>query len=97
VSGRSWDRYRDGEPPKRNAAILVCWRLRRGRGQELDTAETETTGWPSVAEAFAASEELAPCDPAGNCVRDHAVIFTDEYGRTRVRRPPKPKRRKDNR
>ncbi len=77
-------------------AQLVCWRLGiTGRAEVTPGPICEITQWTSVAEALEASSELAPCDPAGFCTSDHAVVFSDERGRVRCRRIPKPQRTKE--
>lgn len=102
MSGRGWDRRKDGPPPEPSACTLICWRMGlTGRAEVTLAAIAELTQWASVAEALAASRELAPCDPEGLCTRDHAIVAyeLDIRGRerVRVRRAPKPAQRKENR
>jgi hypothetical protein len=109
VSDKSWDLSKLGRPPHPAAAWLLCWRWRRTKrpGPEprkprrgrplLLEAMTETTQYRSVAEAVAAGAQV-PCDgPDGWCSGEHGVVFTDERGRIRVRRIPKPKATKEKR
>ena len=96
MSGRGWDRRKDGPPPEPSAAQLVCWRLGlTGRAERTPGPICEFTAWASVSEALQASEALSPCDVHGFCTGDHAVVYTDERGRIRCRRVPKPKQRKE--
>lgn len=94
MSGRGWDSRKDGPPPEPAVAQLICWRLGiTGRAERTPGPISEITQWASVSEALAASA-LAPCDPHGFCTGDHAVVYTDERGRVRCRRVPKPKKAK---